>query len=127
MRKLTVSEIRHNNLLKLAERSANYATDPDGTLDRAYKAMNSFYRLAGFSERLFYINNDETLYTRYTRYGRLEEMEAREDRWIKRVNKYLEEFRARVVFTGIYPSICDEKKPDDYGCVRDLFLTSWYN
>ena len=125
MRQLTVAEIRHNNLRKLAQRSENYEADPEGTFDRAYKAMNSFYRLAGFSERLFYINNDEALYTRYTRNGWLEEMEAREDRWIKRVSGYLKEFNADINFNGIYPSVIEPKQPN--GGIVDLNLTSWYN
>lgn len=124
MKRLTVAEIRRNNVLKLAERSDAYASDPLGAINRAYKAMNSFYRLAGYSNRLFEIQNDYKLYQRYEK--RLEKMEKREDAWIDRVNKYLEEFHARAVYNGVYPSVCDEKKPDDNGTVTDLFLTSWY-
>ena len=121
----TVSEIRYHNILKLANRSENMANDPLGTVERASKAMNSFYRLAGFSERLFYINNDEALYTRYNRNGRLEEMEAREERWIKRVRKYLKEFNADIYFNGIYPSVIEPRT--EQGGIVDLNLTSWYN
>ena len=125
MRQPTVSEIRYHNVLKLANRSANMEADPMGTVERASKAMTSFYRLAGFSERLFYINNDETLYTRYNRSGRLEEMEAREERWIKRVSGYLKEFNADICFNGIYPSVIEPKT--EQGSIVDLNLTSWYN
>ena len=124
MRKLTVAEIREKYLYRLAERSDKYASEPAATVDRARRAFNSFYRLAGFSERLFYINNDEELYNHYRR--RIDEMENREDKWIKRVNGYLSEFHASAVFNGIYPSICEERKPNDHGCIIDLNLTSWY-
>lgn len=118
---MTVAEIRQKNIIKLAERSTN----KDGQeIERARKAFNSFYRLAGFSERLFYINNDSVLYDRYTRRGRLAEMEAREDTWIKRINGYLKEFNVIVYYNGVYPSIVEQ---DEGGRVNDLFLTSWYN
>ena len=125
MRKPTTAEMRANYIIRLAERSENYAENPAETITRARRAMTSFYRLAGFSERLFYINNDERLYTRYNNSGRLAEMEEREAAWIARVNGYLSDFHARAVFNGVYPSICDEKHDDDHGCIRDLFLTAW--
>lgn len=119
MRKPTVAELRHNDVLRLTERS----TDPEA-FDKAYKAMNSFYKLAGFSERLFYINNDEALYTRYTRHGRLEEMEAREDRWIKRLNGYLKPFNLEVQFSGIYPSLVEK---EESRIVYVFTYGYWYN
>lgn len=122
---MTVAEIRRKNLYKLAERSASYKESPLETIERASKAMNSFYRLAGFSERLFYINNDERLYTRYIKNGWLAEMEERESRWIERVNSYLAEFSAKARYNGIYPSITDTTKTD--GGFYDLCLTAWYN
>lgn len=126
MRTPTTAEIREKNIHKLAERSDNFTTDPITAISNARKAMNSFYRLAGYSERLFYINNDYDLYSRYTKNGRLDRMESREENWIKRVNIYLSEFHARAVYNGVYPSICDEPHTDDHGCIRDLYLTAWY-
>ena len=123
---MTVAEIRRKNLYKLAERSDKYNENPAETLERAAKAMNSFYRLAGFSERLFYINNDYSLYTFYNKGGRLAEMEKRENEWIKRVNKYLAEFKAKARYNGIYPSITDATREEN-GCFFDLYLTAWYN
>lgn len=123
MKKLTVAQIRENNIYKLAKRSKNFETDVN-IFNKARKAFNSFYRLAGFSERLFNINNDYELYRRYQG-KRLEAMEAREDAWIKRCNEYLKEFNAEVYYNGICPSII-EKKENNSGCVNDLFLTSWY-
>lgn len=122
---MTVAEIRRKNLYKLAERSDRYNENPAETLERAARAMNSFYRLAGFSERIFYINNDEKLYTFYNKSGRLEEMEKRENKWIERVNKYLAEFKAKARYNGIYPSITDTTRTDSG--FYDLNLTSWYN
>lgn len=100
MRKPTIAEMREKDVIRLAERT----TEPEA-VEKARKAMNSYYRLTGFSERLFYINNDERLYTRYSRNGLLEEMEAKEDRWIKRLNEYLQPFDLEIAFLGIYPSI----------------------
>lgn len=120
---MTISEIRTKNLYKLAERSAN---QDDETLTRAARAMNSFYRLAGFSERLCNINNNEYLYTKYIKNGWLDEMEKREDKWIKRVSDYLKEFNADICYCGIYPSII-ERKETKTGGVNDLHLTIWYN
>lgn len=123
MKKLTVAQIRENNIYKLAKRSKNFETDIN-IFNKARKAFASFYRLAGFSERLFNINNDYELYKRYQG-KRLEAMEAREDAWIKRCNKYFSEFNAEIYYNGIYPSII-EKRENNSGCVNDLFLTSWY-
>lgn len=125
MKAPTTATIRAKHLETLAKRSEDYTKNPAETISRAARAMNSFYRLAGFSERLFYINNDERLYKRYQG-ARLDRMEERESAWIKRVNGYLQEFHARAVYNGIYPSICEEKKPDDHGCIVDLLLTAWY-
>lgn len=122
---MTTAEIRRRNVYKLAERSDKYKENPLETIERAQKAMNSFYRLAGFSERLFYINNDERLYTRYQKSGELEEMENRETRWIERLNEYLAEFKAKARYNGIYPSITDTTRTDSG--FYDLNLTSWYN
>jgi len=123
---MTTAEIRRKNVKKLAERADTYAADPLAAIADATKAMNAFYRLAGFSVRLFYINNDERLYTRYYKNGRLDEMEKQEERRIDTVNSYLAKFHARMVYNGIYPSICDEKHDNDHGCIDDLFLTAWY-
>ena len=123
MRKWTVAEYRAKYLGILAKRSASYEADPAGTIARANKTMNSFYRLAGYSERLFYINNDERLYNCYRR--RLEAMEAREENWIKRVSGYLEEFNADIQFNGIYPSVIDRQRTE-HGGIFDLGLTCWY-
>lgn len=122
---MTTAEIRRRNIYKLAERSDKYKENPLETIKRAERAMSSFYRLAGFSERLFYINNDERLYTRYQKSGELEEMENRETRWIERVNGYLAEFKAKARYNGIYPSITDTTRTDSG--FYDLGLTSWYN
>lgn len=126
MKAPTTATIRAKHLETLAKRSEDYTKNPAETISRAARAMNSFYRLAGFSERLFYINNDYNLYQRYFKNGNLDRMEERESAWIKRVNGYLQEFHARAIFNGIYPSICEEAKPNDRGTIRDLCLTSWY-
>lgn len=118
MRKPTISELRHNDVLRLAERT----TEPEA-LDKAYKALNSYYRLVGFSERLFYINNDERLYTRYSKSGMLEEMEAKESRWIKRLNEYLKPFGLVVSFTGIYPSIV---RKGEGNCIEEVFTYGYF-
>lgn len=124
MRQKTVAEMRALYNERLAKRSANYEKDPAGTLARAKKTMNSFYRLAGYSERLFYIQNDERLYKRYEG-RRLEKMENRENAWIDRARDYLKEFNADVNYCGLYPSIIDIVKTESGGVV-DLFLTAWY-
>ena len=126
MRTPTTAEQRTRHLDTLARRADHYADNPAQAWSEASKAMNSFYRLAAYSLRLFYINNDYDLYTRYQKHGRLARMEAREAEWIARVNRYLAPFHARAVFNGVYPSICDEKHPDDHGTITDLFLTAWY-
>lgn len=126
MKAPTTATIRAKHLETLAKRSENYTENPAETISRAAKAMNSFYRLAKYSERLFYIGNDYELYQHYEKNGEYERMEERETAWIKRVNGYLQEFHARAIFNGIYPSICEEAKPNDHGTITDLFLTAWY-
>jgi hypothetical protein len=123
MAKKTIAQIREDNIYKLAKRSKNFETDPD-IFNKARKAMSSFYRLAAFSERLFYINNDSKLYD-YYKGSKLDAMETREETWRKRVKNYLSEFDADICYNGIYPSII-EKKRSAAGGVNDLFLTAWY-
>lgn len=117
----TIAEIRKQNAFKLAERSANFENDALETIKRAEKAMRSFYRLAGFSVRKFYLENNSETYN----LKRSEEMEKKELAWIDRVRGYLKEFHADVCFCGLYPSIIEEKKSPSGG-VFDLGLTAWY-
>lgn len=99
MKNLTIAEMREKDVYTLARRSANIEA-----VAMARKALNSFYRLAGFSNRLFDINNNERLYNRY-KGSRLEAMKKRESEWIKRLNSYLKEFNCAVCFSGLYPSL----------------------
>lgn len=122
MRTLTVAELRRNAVLKLAERSTDFEKNTMETLERAEKAMNSFYRFAGFAVRKFYYENDGRRYVERV----AEELEKKETAWMERLEKYLAEFNASVQFSGIYPSIVEREaiKP---GCHNDLMLTYWYN
>lgn len=118
MRKPTVAEMREKDVLRLAERT----TEPEA-IEKARKALNSYYRLAGLSERLFYINNSERAYTRCFNSGVLADMEAQEDRWIKRLNEYLKPFGLAVVFTGIYPSIV---RKGERNCIEEVFTYGYF-
>lgn len=121
---MKTSELRKKALETLAKRSQNYTEATADTIQRATKAMTSFYRLAGFSNRIFEIQNDERLYKRYSG-RRLEAMEKRESDWIDRVRDYLKEFNADINYNGIYPSIIEKEKTPSGGVV-DLMLTHWY-
>ncbi len=116
---MTTSEIRRRNISKLAERSANFETDVETTIRRAEKAMTSFYRLAGFSLRKFYFENDGERYNE----RKAARLEAKETAWIDRVNGYLKEFNCTINFSGLYPSIVEKCEE---GGIRDLSLTAWY-
>lgn len=70
----------------------------------ARKAMNSFYRLGHFNERLVTIENDERLYNFY-KGRRLEAMEKRFDNWYTRLNEYFKPFNMVVKFYGIFPTL----------------------
>ena len=118
---MKVSELRHRAIIKIAERSADYVTDTIGAIQRATKAMNSFYRFAGFSISKFYYENDSRHYNT-ERAARLDEIENRR---MAKVNDYLKEFNITVRFNGLYPSLCDSK-PAKIGCYNDLMLTYWY-
>lgn len=118
---MKVSELRRKAIIKLAERSADYISDTLGTIERATKAMNSFYKFAGFAISKFYYENDGRNYNaEYA--ARLDEIENRRT---AKVNDYLKEFNASVRFNGVYPSICDIN-PVKMGCYNDLMLTFWY-
>lgn len=118
MRKPTIAEMREKDILRLAERT----TKPEA-IEKARKALNSYYRLVGFSERLFYINNEERLYTRYSKNGILAEMEVQEDRWIKRLNEYLKPFGLVVNYSGIYPSIV---RKGERNCIEEVFTYGYF-
>ena len=113
MRQLTIAEWRQKEVETL------HARNTAVSIEDARKALNSYYRLCAFSERIFYINNDEALYTRYTRRGRLEAMEARETAWIKRLNNYLMPCGGCVAYTGLYPSIVVK---GDNGCIENTVI-----
>lgn len=87
------------------ERILNYAgvaQDQDKEA-LARKAMNSFYRLAGFNEWLVTIENDERLYNYYSKHEK--ELDERFDKWLARLNGYFKPFGMVVKFYGIYPTL----------------------
>lgn len=98
MAQLTIAQRR--------ERALNYFNqDYIRDEETARKIINSFYRLSGLSERVCYRQNDErTCNSRYTA-----ELEEKEERWIERLNGYLKPYGLKVIYFGIYPTIC---KPD---------------
>lgn len=115
---MTTAEIRRRNVYKLAERSASFESDALETIKRAEKAMTSFYRLAGFSLRKFYFDNDSRVYSQ----KKADALEKKETAWIERVKGYLKEFNADIQFSGLYPSIIEREA---HG-FKDLSLTAWY-
>ena len=120
-REQLVAQWREIYTERLAKRSPNYEADASGTMERARRAMNSFYRLAGFNIRLFEIENDRRIYNA----RRVERMQERADKWIRRVSDYLKEFNADICYPGLYPCVIDIVKTESGG-VYDLFLTCWY-
>lgn len=99
MRQLTIAQRRERALNRFNE---EHIHDEEA----ARKIINSFYRLSGLSERVFYRQNDEKLYnSRYTL-----SLEEKEDRWISRLNGYLKPYGLKVIYFGIFPTIC---KPDN--------------
>lgn len=118
---MTIAETRKENVLKLAERSEHFLEDTAATIRRAEKAMNSFYRLAGYSLRKFEIENDGRRYNEKLS----ERMEKRELAWTKRVSEYLKEFNADIFFSGLYPSVI-ERERSEHGGIYQLHLEAWY-
>lgn len=99
MKQLTIAQRRERALDRFNE---EHIHDEEA----ARKIINSFYRLSGLSERVFYRENCEsTCNSRYTA-----ELEEKEERWIKRLNEYLRPYGLKVIYFGIFPTIC---KPDN--------------
>ena len=87
------------------ERILNYAgvaQDQDKEA-LARKAMNSFYRLAGFNEWRVAIENDERTYNYYKKQE--EALFNRFCKWHARLNEYFKPFGMVVKFYGIYPTL----------------------
>lgn len=114
----TTAEIRRENIGKLAKRCDRYAEDTYEVIREATKAMNAFYRYAGFAVNKFYFENDGNRYNEKV----AERLDKKDDKWFRRINEYLAPFKVKATFNGVYPSIIDATV--DY--YSDLYLTSWY-
>ncbi len=117
---LSVHELRERAIVSLAERSANYQTDP-ATIDRARHIMNCFYRLAGMDGRLLILENDERTYNRRS----TKELAERAERSRKKLHTLLEEFDADICYCGAYPSFIERTRSEGGG-VTTLNLEYWY-
>lgn len=95
MRKLTVAERRRKSLADFSEIIGNH--------DAAKSLINRFYRLAGLSDRLVYLQNDEnTCNSRRTA-----ELEQLEQKKIKALKTALEPFGLTIQYFSWLPSITD--------------------
>ena len=94
MAQMTVAQRRERQLIRFNE---DYIHD----LDRAKYLVNSYHRLCGLIENVFYRENDERLYNSpYT-----QELEAKQDRWIERLNNNLAPYGLSLCWSGLYPTI----------------------
>lgn len=117
----TVAELRKIAVGELAKRHADYTSNTYEVIKEATKAMNAFYRYAGFAVRKFYYENDGRRYDERTA-ARLEKEDSRR---MAKISDYLKAFNADIHFNGIYPSIIDRASGHSYP--SDLYLTYWYN
>ena len=100
MRKLTVAELRRNELNNLVKFKTENPTLED--YKEARINMNSFYRLCGLCERNLYLENNENTCNRKS----TEKSEEREEKWFARLNKiFSETYGLNLVYCGYCPSI----------------------
>lgn len=98
--KLTIAQKRWNEVKRLAAMKNPEPTDED--LREAEKAMNSYYRLCGLSERNLYLSNDERTCNRAS----TKASEDRELKWHKRLDKIFQEtYGLRLKYFGYHPTI----------------------
>lgn len=102
---MTIKELRIKALERFNEKYIN-------DMEKATNFANRFYRLCGLSERLFYMNNDATIYSRRKRW--IEELEEKEDRMINRLKEELKQYGLTVYYFGYLPTITelDNGKPN---------------
>ena len=99
----TIAEKRIEEAKKLA------ALNPALPEEHAFTVMNSLYRYIALRERNVYEDNCES--TCNTR--RHHQEEARENRWLKRLERWFNEYGLMIVFYGIYPTITDRRGGDE--------------
>ena len=115
MAKMTVAQLREKAVLTLAERKNPNPSEQD--IQETRRIMNSYYRLCGLDTQLLYLCNDErTCNTRYTH-----QKEAQAMRWIDRLNSWLKDYNAHLVYFGYFPTICE------CGTNNDLYLSHFYD
>lgn len=95
MRQATIAEMRKKDVDKLAEI----------TKDRreAERFFNSFYRLAGLTLRLVYLESNERSYERNKRY--IEAENEREYKWLVRLNAQAKGYGLKVISSNGYLSL----------------------
>ena len=86
MAKMTIAQCREREVYRLAELHTSNP-DPD-TIGKAWRLMNSYYRLCGLCDRNLYLSNDESTANKAS----TKRSEDREYNWYKRLNKEFEEF-----------------------------------
>ena len=118
----TVAELRKIAVGELAKRHADYTSNTYEVIKEATKAMNAFYRYAGFAVNKFYYENDGRRYDERT----AAKLEEEDNRKFAKVREYFKAFNADIRFNGIYPSIV-EREAVKAGCYRTLNLVYWYN
>ena len=74
----------------------------------ARKIILSYNRLCYLSARICEMQNER----QYINSAYLEGQEEREERHIKRLNKYLDKYNMVLEFPGIYPIICHKRSED---------------
>jgi len=99
----TIAEKRIEEAKKLA------ALNPALSEEHAFTVMNSLYRYSALRVRNIIEDNDERTYN--TRHHQIEE--KREEKWLKRLERWFSEYGLMIVFYGIYPTITDQKGGSD--------------
>ena len=117
MAKLTIAQLREKEIDKLAHYNNTDPTEDD--FRTARRLMNSFYRLCALDERNCYLSNDERTCNKASTLA----SEERALQWHKRLdNEFNTRYGLRLVYCGIYPTICIYKNH----CIEREVITRWF-
>lgn len=103
MRKMSIAELRANEVARLA--SLDTKNERSEAITEAKKLMTSFYRLCGLEERLLYlVNSEKTCNSRYTI-----SLELKSEKWRERLQAAFKPYGLMLVWYGYLPTITDHK------------------
>lgn len=115
MRKMSIAELRANEVARLA--SLDTKNERPEAITEARRIMNSFYRLCGLEERLLYlVNSEKTCNSQYTA-----SLEVKAKKWRERLQAAFKPYGLMLVWYGYLPTITDHK------CGNEVIYTYFYD